>query len=168
ITETAMCHTLVHELTHDCLAHLPLPPWLNEGVAQTIERMLTWKREPVLHQELADQHRNYWTEENIQEFWAGTSFHQPGDPQTLSYSLAEIIVQLLTSQKGDFKEFLRRATYVDAGQTAALDCFGCSLGNVLTTFLGPGEWRPVRKALVEAWNRQSSEATEATEEGNPS
>jgi hypothetical protein len=24
-----------------------------------------------------------------------------------------------------FKEFLRQASYVDAGQTAALDCFGC-------------------------------------------
>lgn len=36
--ETDTANTIVHELTHDCLAHLPLPPWLNEGVAVTIQK----------------------------------------------------------------------------------------------------------------------------------
>ena len=162
-----MQHVLMHELAHNSVAHLPLPLWLNEGVAQAIERLLKTRGEPVLDQELADDLRNYWTEENIQEFWAGTSFRQPGDAQKLSYSLAEVIVQLLAGGEGDFKEFLRRASYVDAGQTAALDCLGINLGDALATFLGPGEWRPVRKALVEAWDRESKES-EPTEEGNPS
>lgn len=31
--ELETANTIVHELTHDCLAHLPRPLWLNEGVA---------------------------------------------------------------------------------------------------------------------------------------
>jgi hypothetical protein len=32
-----------------------------------------------------------------------------------------------------------------------LDCFGVSLGDTVATFLGEGNWRPVRKAIVERW-----------------
>ncbi|HXJ57560.1 MAG TPA: hypothetical protein VNU68_12945 [Verrucomicrobiae bacterium] len=143
--------TLAHELAHNCVAHLPLPLWLNEGVAVRVERFMTRPSEPMLHRELADQHRNHWTETNIQEFWAGASFGQPGDPQTLSYSLAEILVELLTGKHQQFLEFMRQAHYRDGGQTAALDCLGLSLGDVAARFLGPGDWRPYRKALTNIW-----------------
>jgi hypothetical protein len=39
----------------------------------------------------------------------------------------------------------------DAGQTAAIECLGMDLGDVMSTFLGDGDWRPRRKAMVALW-----------------
>jgi hypothetical protein len=33
----------VHELTHNLLCHLPIPLWLNEGLAVLIEQTVTQK-----------------------------------------------------------------------------------------------------------------------------
>ena len=33
--------TIVHEMTHGCMSHLPLPLWLDEGMAVNMERRLT-------------------------------------------------------------------------------------------------------------------------------
>jgi hypothetical protein len=165
-------NTIVHELTHDCLAHLPLPLWLNEGVAVTLQKAIApvewgssqgdqtvlyaesvnW-RPPIMWDELADRHYAFWDEDNIQTFWAGKSFFIPGESNELSYSLAEVFVKLL-SERGNadtFRAFLGTANWNDAGQTAALDILGADLGEIATTFLGEGNWRPVRKALVAHW-----------------
>lgn len=32
--------SIAHELTHDCLAHLALPLWLNEGVAVVVQKAI--------------------------------------------------------------------------------------------------------------------------------
>src|SRR5687768_11102477 len=91
--------TLVHELTHHCVTHLPIPVWLNEGVAQRLQRAIVGVYAPRAHEgasshywaaisnwvpplmwdELAEKHHAFWNEQNIQEFWAGTSFNQSGD-----------------------------------------------------------------------------------------
>jgi hypothetical protein len=170
--ELDAANAIIHELTHDCLAHLPLPRWLNEGVAVTLQKAIAppsraigqseqsalyaatinW-RAPTMWDELAERHFAFWTEENIQSFWAGTSFFQPGDSNELSYSLAEVLVKLL-SERGDadaFHAFLVAARWDDAGQTAALDCLGSDLGEIAGTFLGEGIWRPQRKAIVACW-----------------
>lgn len=112
---------LVHELAHNCVAHLPLPLWRNEGVAQRLQRFVVPARQGILNAEQAAEHRSFWTEPKIQGFWAGTSFHDPdGDGRSLSYSLAEVLVHLLLERQHGFLEFLGRAHYNDAGQTAAL------------------------------------------------
>jgi hypothetical protein len=103
--------------------------------------------------ELAERHFAFWNEENFQPFWAGTSFFQPGDPNQLSYSLDEVCVKLL-SEKGDatsFGAFLEAARSDDAGQTAALDVLGVDLGEIAGTFLGEGNWRPRRRAMIACW-----------------
>jgi hypothetical protein len=99
-----------------------------------------------------EKHRAFWNEQNIQEFWAGTSWRIAGDPNKLSYSLAEIILHLLSERPGDWRAFLEQADWRDAGQTAALECLDTDLGNVIGTFLGPGDWRPRRKAMVTIWD----------------
>src|SRR5437867_5458018 len=38
--ETSAANTVAHELTHDCLAHLRLPRWLDEGAAMTLQRVI--------------------------------------------------------------------------------------------------------------------------------
>src|SRR5262249_28371125 len=112
--------------------------------------------------DLAERHHAFWTSKNIQEFWAGTSFHQPGGPNELSYSLAEILVQLLAKDRDSFLEFVRHAHYSDAGLTAAYDCLGCDLGDMAAPFPGEGNWRPNRKAIADLWKS----AKRATEHSN--
>lgn len=170
--ELDAANTIVHELTHDCLSHLPLPLWLNEGVAETMRRAIApppramgqgeqsavyaalanW-RPPMMWDELAERHFGFWTEENIQSFWAGTSFYQPGDPNELSYSLAEVFVKLLSERAppDTFHAFLHAAHHDDAGQTAAMNILGADLGEIAGTFLGEGNWRPQRRALIARW-----------------
>jgi hypothetical protein len=58
-------HTLAHELTHNLLCHLPIPVWLNEGLAVVVEGLVT-RRGFVLDGDLVDRHRNHWNETNIQ------------------------------------------------------------------------------------------------------
>jgi len=152
---------LAHELTHNYLAHLPLPLWLNEGVAQRMEGIVVRSMQPILDQELADNLRNYWTEKNIQEFWAGVSFDETSEARTLSYSLAEVLVHSLTGGREAFLEFLRNAHCDDAGQTAALDCMETNLGDLAGSFLGPGSWRPNRKAMVDCWKRMAESREDA-------
>ena len=154
-TELHSGQTIVHELTHHCLTHLPIPVWLNEGVAQHLQKTIVGAR--LVCDDLAERHFGFWNQERIQGFWAGTSFHEPGDSVQLSYNLAEILVHLLIEKGGDFLAFLRFAHANDGGQTASWDCLGCCLGETVGAFLGPGDWRPQRKAIKACWKAAHEE-----------
>jgi hypothetical protein len=146
---------LVHELTHDCLSRLRLPLWLNEGFAQGMEREL-FRQGMVLDDQLATEHYAFWNETNIQEFWAGSSFRQPGQASHLSYNLAAILIQVLSENWNNFLAFAKDADYQDAGQDAALKILDRSLGDAVGDFLGPGDWRPQRKAIAEILSQGKS------------
>jgi len=178
-TELRAGETIVHELVHHCLHYLPIPLWLNEGVAVVLQKavggysppsyvgevssvwgvMSGWKP-PVMWAELAEKHHQFWNEDQIQHFWAGTSFHEPGDAVQLSYSLAEILIHLLAKNREGFLAFIRSARRDDAGQTAALDCLGTCLGEAAGTFLGEGKWRPQRKAIKTCWEANRADQTD--------
>ena len=149
-------HTIAHELTHNLLAHLQIPTWLNEGLAVTAERLMSRqslspasRQSFYVDQELANQHRAFWNEDSIQSFWAGRSVHIPGESNELSYSLAEIFVRLISESGNGFVDFIQAADYRDAGQDAAIRILNCDLGEMAARFLGPGDWRPKRKAIAE-------------------
>jgi hypothetical protein len=148
---------LAHELMHNCVVHLRLPLWLNEGLAVVFDRTVSQGRQPILDGDLRDRHLAFWNEENIQKFWAGVSFGEPGDSNELSYSLAEILISLLLSEAKDFGAFVKEADWNDGGQTAALEFLGRDLGQTAATFFGEGEWRPKRKAMVECWNAKKQD-----------
>jgi hypothetical protein len=136
-----MQNVLIHELTHNRLAHLPLPHWLEEGIAVNMERKIGGNKHGMLDRDLDRKHRNYWTSETIAAFWAGSSFQDTdGKVIHLSYSLAEILVDLLVQEFPNFMEFVARADNKDAGQAAAVETFGVSLNDIASTFLGPGDW----------------------------
>jgi len=149
--------TLAHELTHNCVVHLRLPTWLNEGLAQTFEHLAPSSHGHSLDPDLIERHLAFWNEKNIQEFWAGISWRKPGDSNELSYSLAEIALHLLAERRGDWGAFVKQADWRDAGQTAALECLDADLGDVIATFLGAGDWRPWRKAMVTLWEAKEKQ-----------
>ena len=152
--ETSTAQTITHELVHHSITHLRVPRWLHEGLAVTIERRLGSRRQQMLSGDLPDRHHQFWDEKLIQKFWAGTSFGEPGESVELSYSLAEVLLHLLATEREDFLAFIEATDYDDAGQTAALDCLGKCLGAAVGTFLGPGNWRPHRKTIKECWEEK--------------
>jgi hypothetical protein len=137
---------LVHELTHNLLCHLKIPLWLNEGIAQRAEELMSRARF-LLNQEIVQRHYEFWNAQNIQEFWAGVSFDRSDGVNELSYGLARILVSLLAERGASFSDFVQHAEYADSGQDAALKFLGSDLGKTMGEFLGPGNWQPQRLAI---------------------
>jgi hypothetical protein len=139
--------TLVHEMTHASLGHLPLPLWLNEGLAVNTERRLAGAAREALgeHERLHDRLRRFWSVVSIQDFWSGQSFHHPGDGNELSYALARILVEQLAKDWPPFARFVLGANRADAGAAAARECLGLDLGELVTALLEretPKSWSP--------------------------
>jgi hypothetical protein len=135
--------TIIHELTHAMLDHLPLPAWLNEGTTQFMEDVVLESSTFAIDHEMVQRHRAYWSEESIQAFWSGESFYFADDGQELSYHLAEVLVRNLCSDyRQKFRDFLRAADRRDAGDSAARSVFGVSLADRVAQFIGPGDWQP--------------------------
>ncbi len=138
--------TIAHEMTHACLAHLPLPSWLDEGLAVNTEIPLVGARAlPFPPRELRAKHHAFWGEPEIQEFWTGRSFHRPDDGQALSYDLARIMVSQLAQDWPRFQSFVLAAQRDDAGYAAATEHLGIDLGEYVCFLLEqaacPG-WAP--------------------------
>ncbi|WP_156492932.1 MULTISPECIES: hypothetical protein [unclassified Alcanivorax] len=139
----------VHELTHACLVHLPIPLWLNEGIAVLMEDVLSGNR-LFLDKEMVERHQRYWNENTIQAFWSGESFMAIDEGQELSYNLAHILARNISQDFSAFAKFSNHANYEDAGESAAQEYLGLSLTQIVGSFLGEGNWQPdgrLNKAL---------------------
>lgn len=134
----------VHELTHACLDHLPLPLWLNEGIAVLMEEKLAGI-DLYIDQDIVAQHNAYWTPETIQSFWSGESFQLTDEGQELSYHLAHVLVRNIFYNFSSYSEFINMAHFEDSGEDASLKHLGLSLSYLVGTFLGEGDWAPKQK-----------------------
>lgn len=135
--------TIAHELTHLCLCDLPLPRWLNEGVALVAEDLVSPRSFDWHTPEMAGRQKRHWSENGVERFWSGDAFFAPDDEQELAYALAEILArQLLTDFPARFAEFLLTANVADAGARAAEQVLGCQLTQRVAQYLGHGEWNP--------------------------
>lgn len=137
--------TIVHELTHAAVASLPIPDWLNEGLAETMKATaFTDSARPLSNGAEILENAATWREHGIRSFWSGRGFHCPDARQTASYSLARTLVHRLFDKHSErFSEFLLTASRVDAGNAAARSLFGKSLGRLVADILGPGDWEVV-------------------------
>jgi len=130
-----------HEMTHALVSHLPIPAWLNEGMAVGIENMITGSAPLRMDNKKYAKHQSFW-KDNIQEFWSGDSFHRIDEGQDLSYHLAQFAVESLSQDYETFIEFANTAHYDDGGEAAANTVYEGSLGNLITQYFGEGEWTP--------------------------
>jgi hypothetical protein len=121
--------TIVHEMTHGCLSHLPIPAWLNEGMAVNVERRFTGVR-PGLYtpEQVHAKHLAFWGEAEIQQFWSGKSFLRPDEGNMLSYDLARVLVDFFGREWQGFTAFALAASSSDGGKEAASRHLALSLG----------------------------------------
>ncbi len=137
---------IAHEMTHSAVGHLPLPRWLDEGLAVNTEQRLTGVPNLLLTpRELRAKHLEYWGATEMQEFWSGDSFFRMDDGNLLSYELARILVAHLSSDWDRFKAFVTTAQRGDGGATAARDYLGIELGALVCALLeqpATADWEP--------------------------
>jgi hypothetical protein len=134
---------IAHELTHMQLTHLPLPAWLNEGLAVNTEKILS-PRFGSSHTlaEMQEKHHAFWNGQTIQEFWSGKSFLRADDGNMLSYDLARQLTTLLSQDRASFVKFANAVDMIDGGQMAAQTHFGIGLELAAEKLLGSGDWQP--------------------------
>jgi hypothetical protein len=154
--------TIAHEWLHAGVAHLELPPWLEEGLAQMFEHDYAGSAAAYLDPQEIGKNRAYWQKRGLSAFWSGESFRAPGKVQSYSYQMAEVFVRLIFSDHkpgwfGRGKEkrlrllaFLKYAHHEDAGQAAAQEYFGYRIEDLAARFLGPGDWSPTGYADEES------------------
>lgn len=138
--------TIAHEMTHGLVCHLPLPLWLNEGLAVNTERRVAGGAPPIyLPAEMHAKHLKFWGEAEIQEFWSGKSFRRTDDGNMLSYDLARLIVEHLSGDWAQFRAFATAANWQDAGAAAAKAHLGLRLGDIVSALFewqGSEAWEP--------------------------
>jgi hypothetical protein len=141
---------IAHELTHSLLSHLPLPAWVNEGIAVNTERRLCARsRSGFSAPELQAKFAGFWNAATIQEFWSGKSWLRPDDGNSLSYELATTFIGLVAKDDWQrFAAFVNAADVADAGDGAAREHLGFPVANLAEAVLGPGDWAP----SPEKWN----------------
>jgi len=137
---------IVHEMTHGCVAHLPLPAWLNEGIAVNMERRLGYAGSPLyIPKEMHQKHLEFWGLPEIQEFWSGKSFLPNDEGSMLSYDLAQIMVEEMAKDREAFLNFVLVADRADAGSAAASEHLGMGLRECVCAILEIEEssgWEP--------------------------
>jgi hypothetical protein len=128
---------IAHELTHACLSHLPMPAWLNEGIAVNTEQRLCPPPGPAATtpQRMHERHQKFWGAVEIQQFWAGKSFLRADEGNELSYDLARIIVAQFGASWDHFRPFVLRASAEDGGASAAAQHLGIQLGDAVAALL---------------------------------
>jgi len=125
--------TLSHELTHALLAHLPIPLWLDEGLAVGMENLLSHSRYTEMDIEMLTRHQQFWNHSRIEEFKSGKSFSRTDDGQELSYHLGEFAVNTMSKDYDSFTRFANLANWGDGGNAAIETVYGGNLDNMLLT-----------------------------------
>jgi len=137
---------IAHEMTHASVARLPLPLWLNEGLAVNTERALTWSGRPLrAPDEMHRRHLAFWGSPEIQEFWSGKSFSRTDEGSELSYDLAQIMVEQMAKDWPAFRAFVLAANRSDSGAQAARVRLGVDLGSYVCALLEKDDargWAP--------------------------
>lgn len=122
--------SITHELAHALVSHLELPSWLDEGIAQSMEVAARLGNAHVFDREHIEEHRAYWNEATLKEFWSGKSFKSL-EGQRLSYSLAEFLLNALPGDPEQVAEFVNNANWKDAGHAAAREILGVDLEDLI-------------------------------------
>lgn len=137
---------IAHEMTHGFLSHLPIPTWLNEGIAVNAEHRFYPPHAPLYSPlEMREKHLRFWGASEVQEFWSGKSFFRSDDGNLLSYDLAQILVAHFSADWDRFRAFVLSSNSADSGQAAAIENLDLQLGTAVASVMErevDGSWEP--------------------------
>jgi len=120
---------IAHELTHAYLSHLPIPAWLNEGLAVNTElRLCSTSHASADPRQMHARHRQFWGTEEVQQFWSGKSFLRNDEGSELSYDLARVLVSQFAADWDRFRPFALAANLADGGADSAREHLDVDLG----------------------------------------
>jgi len=131
--------TLGHELTHALVSHLPIPTWINEGLAVGMENLLSHSQYNEMDSSMLIQHQKFWNKSRIEEFYSGKSFSRSDEGQELSYHLGEFAVNTLSKEYDSFVDFVNQASFEDGGYSAAKNVYGNGLDDLVTSLFAGGD-----------------------------
>jgi hypothetical protein len=75
-------------------------------------------------------------------FWSGKAFSRADEGNALSYGMAHLLTTNLAHEFDRFRAFALSADWPDAGEAAAREHLGISLGDLVGAVLGDGVWAP--------------------------
>jgi hypothetical protein len=136
---------LVHELVHAHLASGPRPRWLEEGLAQHVERRLVTRQRLAPGTTVRQELRSHWRPRTLNGFWSGEAFRDARlhGSRPYAYQLAALLVSELASlSEPDLCRFALAARRDDAGAAASREVYGFGLEVWAGKVLGGGEWAP--------------------------
>jgi hypothetical protein len=127
---------IAHEMAHGCVSHLPLPRWLDEGIAVNTEhRIVGAAPSRYSPEEMRRKHLAFWNPATLQEFWSGDSYRRPDEGNMLSYDLGRILVEQLAADWPRFAAFANAADWRDGGAAASREHLGVPLGRLAAAFI---------------------------------
>jgi tetratricopeptide (TPR) repeat protein len=142
--------TMIHELTHACVARLGLPRWVEEGLTQIVDEEQTGQPKLLADTGTLLWLRSHWRREGLGGFWHGEAFSSSEEGLRASYPLAFILAhRLLERDRDRYRRFLLAARWEDCGASALQEVFGLGPGTVAASFLGEGDWEPAPRTGAE-------------------
>jgi len=136
---------LAYRLVDHLFLHFPSPRWLRHGAVGYFTTLLVRRDFAIVEDGWLEAHREYWNAESIQDFWSGKTFEDVangGYAENLAEVLVDIMMRELHLTAEKFAEFVTQAEKRDAGASATWKYFNASLDEVVSPFLGDGDWSP--------------------------
>ena len=134
---------LAHELAHNLLYRFPLPLLLNEALARVFEPAIAGGRALDLSRHRGrtsrllepDDDPGLLVRQIIHKCRCTLELHTGPNP-------LDFIVTDVCLPPANLRDFVLHADRRDAGQAAAREKLGVELSDLVSTFLGVGEWAP--------------------------
>jgi hypothetical protein len=132
--------SLLHELARACISHLPLPVWLEEGIALDMQE--AWLPGSTMSIRSASDPSRFWSKMTIREFWSGDAFYKEDESTSQACALALGLVRALGDDRERFERFVLTASVDDAGEQGFRLVYGESLATIIGRLLGHVDLSP--------------------------
>ncbi len=135
--------TMAYLLTHYLLRDSQMPWWLQFGLCNHFSEL--YDQVEILPQvnflgTWLEESSEFWTPKRVTELWDGTLLGSEDREKVEKFAL--LLTRAVLEEVQNVQDFLRRASWEDAGKAAVLQDTGRPLSEFVQGILGPGDWEP--------------------------